>query len=758
MEEKVNTIEKALRPLLQLQDRVIANERKITVLPDLEANVQKTLSLLEPLEKHFNDVSARPAVEAVSHEQIKAIIAEHLGEQGPVDAEQMRPWVLQAVAIQFHNAGQPGGPLGSEAIEALIARRFAARDAAMETSVAMQVEAQLPAVESLLLRQIQKMRWGSAPYALDTEPSNFLQGPTGQRSGTPQQKATWVSGNFQSVAAVPDRESPDQLLDNRNLERSLAQKVVDRVPKGHVHELSKYVVREMANSVVQELVGIFESLLDRLLKEKKQDTIRTMVAELLNQDLSATLLKSHEYLKEREIGHIMQELKRLSTEINDSGIDWEERFRVTGELQKSQEDMSHSVNERCGAIEGQLAEIDSRYVQRMELDTHLASVFKQLQAAKERAAASEAQQQETSAKLSDLRTFCNERFVPKADLADVESRISEEIAASRDQFECGLQNLRENAALDTAHLQLVEGHEELKTSMVSLFEEFRREVGSLETALGEAGRYNDATFATSRTMDATIAAMSETLEHLRKQIQVQVANLEAISATKQALKDVHEEAINTSANLEATLSTASVQLDTVAADLRTLEGAAEYFATKDWAHETAKRLAVEAANECDDKAEIAELQGQLKQERDRINCTLKLYEQSRADLTATMDEVDAVRKQCYDNKCKFDSFRGQIDRVDGRSKTDAAQLETELVEQSRAHAELSRTCETFKQEFLTFVAQQRGEVDILSQRSTQRYLEQMDKAIGITSELDGLKVNHVALHETVQGLRLPPVQ
>eukprot|EP00929_Paragymnodinium_shiwhaense_P008762 TRINITY_DN112733_c0_g1_i1.p1 TRINITY_DN112733_c0_g1~~TRINITY_DN112733_c0_g1_i1.p1 ORF type:complete len:821 (-),score=262.55 TRINITY_DN112733_c0_g1_i1:114-2576(-) len=577
------------------------------------------------------------------------------------------------------------------------------------------------------------------------------------RPSTAQDKAAWSSSTYSAVAAVPDYDDTPPILSYLDLEGSLVEKVVKNEPDRHALGLSDLVVRDMANTVVREIVGIFESLLDRLLLEKKQDTIRTMVAELMTEDLKLTIATGHEQLKKEELGHIIGDLKRLRAELQERDVIWEDRFKVTKELRDSQADLWTTLDDRCKGIEKRVGDVESDFAKRAELREHVESLLGGLEDLRKRATKVEALAEERVEDLAELRTYCKEAYATKLELGDQGQRLLDKIMDACSESAAGRQELRLYAAPLTDLVEFKKQTEEVTKVLTTDVFALKNETAAADVQMKKFQRYCDETFVSKGEQTTFKEEVGKDLVGMRTTLATEVANLTDRTATKLMLEEATGATKKTVDEIQATLGTAVANLDKITLDVRAREETTGSYATKQYAYDTAQKLAQQVALEMSERERVALLRREFEEERERLRQTVRQQQHTRKDLTTQVEEVEALRARSVEQNKLLEVLRNDFDRLDGRELGHSQTCLAGLDSQVKANAELRTLHDRLRGDLQNFVEVQKGESEKLKNLSSQRYLEHMDKALGIHGKLQKIELDHGALQETVKNIKLPKV-
>jgi len=582
-----------------------------------------------------------------------------------------------------------------------------------------------------------------------------------QSRGRPQDKAAWAAGAYGFLRAVPDRAGPAEPLSPGSLEADLARRAAGAARPGPaLPGHADVAVQDLVSATVREIVGVLESLLDRLLLEKKTDTIRNMVAELVTTDVASTIAVGREQLRHREFARIDAELERLGAEARGSSARWDEHLGAMRQLRGDHESLGAVLGERVSSLEARLVSVEQGFVSRPELDAHL------------KAAAREAS--ELGARLTVTEERLSQAFV---DLRDLESRSADSLAAALAQADD-----RVDCSLSTVQQEVVKQLQELRGSTAPL-----ARLGELEAALDAATGAARAGLAELRQEldglsgtvqrerlrgEAAVGAQAEAqasqrqgLEALRLQVETreralrdELAGLAAGAAMRGELEREQASTREALGALHASLSAASSQAQASTVGLRQLEDFCHgSLATKDFAGEVARAHARHVAEEFDKRAAVEQLRREFEDEQERSRQTMRQVQASRRDLSDMIEVFHETRGRCGELGAQCGLLAQQVQDLDGREAEHWSQAQAEASRQGRAQEQLEALHRALREELASQAEMQRGEAERLRNHSTQRYLEQMDRALDLHRGLESVAMGHRELNEAVRSIRLPKV-
>eukprot|EP00928_Gymnodinium_smaydae_P035351 TRINITY_DN24891_c0_g1_i1.p1 TRINITY_DN24891_c0_g1~~TRINITY_DN24891_c0_g1_i1.p1 ORF type:complete len:799 (+),score=224.79 TRINITY_DN24891_c0_g1_i1:117-2513(+) len=203
---------------------------------------------------------------------------------------------------------------------------------------------------------------------------------------------------------------------------------------------------------------------------------------------------------------------------------------------------------------------------------------------------------------------------------------------------------------------------------------------------------------------------------------------------------------------------AASRLDAFASRLQALEAASELLATREYAYGVAAKLAREMTADCNQQAAIDRLRQDFEEEQERARNLAIRSASVRTELNETMDEIQEAKRLNVELNQQVIVLRGAVDRLDSRLTTHGQEAKAEAERQRQACASVTELTRSLREEFRGHVELRRAEDARLSQHGTQRYLEQIDKALGLTTKIEKVEQEHGALHDAVvKSIRLPRV-
>lgn len=574
-----------------------------------------------------------------------------------------------------------------------------------------------------------------------------------------QDKASWNGDSYQAVGAVPHRQDDATLpLSQENLEIQLAARVAQAQPDRSQLGYSEVVVRDVANSVVKEIVGVFESLLDRLLTEKKESTIRSMVAELVTEDVASTIATGREQLKDKEFGHLIRELARLREDAQQRESEVDQRFKVFHDLSelenkhfKELDDKLRSLDARSGALEdGYVPKQDLRELQK-DVKGKLGAVDKRLDEGSER--------HDTLAEA--VRAFegsCRSTYATKLQHADVERRVTTGLGDAADALRRGMDDLQMYAAAESEFARTREEHQKRLASLDAQTFESKQGLDAVNSLLHRSQQFNEEMYATKLSQREAVAAIDQQL----------LASHESLAGSLQAMQDAKADKAEVEESCSALSSSIGGVRDNLRNTTRTLGGLTttlgqlqkhcdDTFMPLSSIDLVLAEQAQQIKKECDTTAAIATLSDDVDKERERLRQLTGQVQHLRTDLVDSTDELHNLSVRHLDLKHYAHEVNARVQRLDDYCAKSFNNNGQALALQRQDHDNLMQLHQVLRDEVRSQAAYQKAEGEQIRGASTHRYMEQLDKGLALHRSLEKIEQRHTELSDSVRGIKLPKV-
>lgn len=581
---------------------------------------------------------------------------------------------------------------------------------------------------------------------------------SGQATRSPQGKAHWTSTDYWTLSAEPSTMFESSVeLGHEDLESRLASRLMSQQPDRRAVGIDEHLVRDVVNMTVKDIVGIFESLMDRLLIDKKQDTLKQMVVELMTDDIANTIAAGQEQLKQREISYLIEEMARLRESLRESDATWEQRFVVTEELGQAIENLRSDMDDRFRSLEARVAANEQDYVRWDDLDNHLLEITKEIKTGVLALEENTRQDAETSMLLKNLQRLCDETLATKEELAQAQAKAEKDLRKTEDKMKALTESVRRASAKETRVQDLEDSIEDkLKTISKEMFEA-KQAIDENATTLKKTIKFSMDTYATKKLVQDDFDSMRAEAKTMNDAISTELGTLMKNKAEKADLvdtdlffrarvKELHE------ANLVM-----SNGLQELTSSVTSLQATVPSLATKDYSLEVAKNCAEEVITNNSEKEEIAGLRREFAEERERARASVRQQQHNRKDLNSSIEELNDLRVKGSKMEQRCRSLEDKLTTLMDTEAEHWEKSQQTILGQVRNHEDLSTLCNALREELAEHTERQRQESERLRDQTTLRYLEQLDKALHLNNGLDTLQESHKQLHATVKNIHLPTI-
>jgi chromosome segregation ATPase len=590
------------------------------------------------------------------------------------------------------------------------------------------------------------------------DPKNPSPGPLGDTmstmaetpiatSGLTQDKAQWAASSFDNIASAPGfkpigeatKEELMKPLTHDSLEADLTMKALAQLPHRPM-QVPEVLIREITSAAVHEIVGIFETLIDRLLIEKKQSVIKDMVAQLVTEDIKDVIAGGREGLKRQELGLLTEGHRKIREDMRAAETAWQKRFLVTQELKENLAELTAEMDTHFHSTDGRLAAVEKDVVPRTEVEIRLNAVVNDLQGVHQRMASLTESITETKQQIADLKNESTEKFATKLHLKDAETRLDGSLTNAKNEMDNGLKALRDHCAAKADVATTFQEHQKKIDSCDAGVAAAKTQIADVSTDLFEARRYAEETYATKVDTEKKLNALKEEMHQTHVELRVDLQDIQDKKATKKSLDDAVG-AINETLNkTRDTLKTTTEGLERTTDNLTKLANHCDAsLAKKEQLDDLGGKLEKGMKDIETAKADIEGVSLEVETERDRLRKCFRQQQHSRVDLNQAIDQMQELKAMKED----FDRHRGiteeRVALLDVREAEHWEETQAVALQLKQAVADLEVNHSQLHDGFQTHVSAQQKESDKLKDYSTKRYLEQMDRALALHTSVKSIR-------------------
>lgn len=578
---------------------------------------------------------------------------------------------------------------------------------------------------------------------------------------TAQSKATLPAADQASAAATPAADRPASRV-HADFEEKLAAQVL-KIGPNHRAMLgySEVVLMDMANCVVRHVVGVFDCLLDRMLMEKKKDVLMSMVSELMTEEVATTIMRGQELLREREFGHMRQELAQMRAELRQTESWWDDRFQVVDELRSVQDHHRAQLGEMNNELSSRMSRIEEGgYVHRNDFDERLALIDQgttQLHAHVQRLDSYNDQQDKV---FGAFQVLCADTFATKtahdelgaALAADAASR-HEELTSNHEKLQRCKADFSEVQSVHKAHADMLDALSSKAAGHASDIEAARGLVQKLQLDVG-------ARFASKEDVQQKLSEQAEACDGVEQRMGQALFNLREIKASRHDVEQAQADMMGSLAALRASHDSRAAQVDKMAAGFSSLELVCnKIVAARDEAVGTlVTKLDANSAAAGKDRELVVQLRRELEEERGYLRRLVQQQQDYREDLGVAVGDLRMLKQQSSEDREAHDKLAAVLEDFDTRWSQQLDEVRGSLAQQLQHNRQLETFNSGLRDELRAHIAMQKNENERLAQHSTLRYMEQLDKALALTKAVDKVAAGHTELSEAVKGIKLPPVE
>lgn len=577
-----------------------------------------------------------------------------------------------------------------------------------------------------------------------------------QASRNLQEKAAWTCQEFWTVSAAdaPSFDDLDADLKHEDVEEAVASKVFEKRPGSRAKGVDEHLVRDVVSMTVKDIVGIFESLVDRVLIEKKGTTLKQMVVELMTDDIANTMASGQEHLKRREIGYIIDEMAEIRELIRENEAGWDRRFVVTDHLSHSIAELRSDMEARFENVERRTKHLEEHYLPRSELEEELGDVMKEIRLGVIALDENTRKDEETGQLLDDLTRMCKETLATRDDLQLLEQKAQNNLTATQEELSERITSLDRQAARETQV-------QELEKAVEHRFEQQGKDIFQCQQGLEEditrtrkLGDYVQETYVTKGLMAERVRSLNENLAKQQADFSSALENLQASKAEKRDLQETNTNFSAMLRELDEASATLSDGLEKVTAMASALVAESHKMASKAYCLEVARSCAHEAVLKNSEKKEIEGLRNEVHEEKCRLRDITMQIQQNTRGMNTCVEDINDLRVKVSKLEKHGDHVDKDLQSLWVTEGEHWSKNQNTFKEQGKRVGEVSACFDALREEVTEHIERQRLESERLREQSTRRYLEQMDRAMDLHGGIEKIETTQ----KEIMTLHLPDVR
>lgn len=586
--------------------------------------------------------------------------------------------------------------------------------------------------------------------------------PSISTAATTQDKAQWATSSSDAVGSVPGFKPIGQatqsdllapLGSHETLEADLAKKALAQLPDRPMN-VPEVLIREITSATVHSIVGICETLIDRLLIDKKDTVIKDMVAQLVTDDISKVIAGGRQDLERQELALLTDGHRKIREDMRAAETSWQKRFEITQELKENLAELTAEMDTHFHSTDGRLGSVEKDLVPRTEVDVRLNTVVNDLQGVHQRLATLTEGISETQQQIADLRNESEEKFATKLHLKDAEKRLNDALSTCKQETDLGLKALRDHCAAKADVATTFQEHQNRLTALDTSLAAAKKEIAEVATDLLGTKKYSEETYATKVESDKKFNALKEEMEKTHVELRSEIQKMEEQKAAKKDVDSAVGQLTETLDKVKDTLKTTSEGLESTTTDLNNLKSHNDAtLASKESVEELKVKLEKDLKDMETAKNDIEGLSLEVETERDRLRKCFRQQQHSRVDLNQAIDQMQELKAM----KDDFDNHRGTTEEkvalLDAREAEHWEEMQADRINLKQAVADLEVNHTQLHDGFQKHVVAQQKDSEKLKEYSTKCYLEQMDKALDLQKSVKSIRSDTQEVKKSVKDLQ-----
>jgi chromosome segregation ATPase len=584
--------------------------------------------------------------------------------------------------------------------------------------------------------------------------------PTSMTASPVASKARWMTEELGSA-------SPPHSAGNRSarpgqpaaaLEESLIEKAMFSLEgrPGDPTAVPQMFIREVVSTTVADIVGILESLVDRLLMTKKHGTIQNMVAQLLTEHVGRTVAEGAREMAKTEVAHLTEGHQQLTENLIRAQRSWEKKFLLTHELKEHLAGQQSQIVAQGEDLESRIEKVNSELMPRAELDARFQKMQKELHELRNEISVNlrKEMRAELEEKVSVLQQNSDETYATKVMLDKVESTLSSNHSKLKVETEEQFSSIASTYATKDEIKDHADTHAERLTEIHEKHDEHHKHFHVLK--VGFESHKSDAqdSFAKADDLSRLESTLLKIVKDLESKTVGKVQQLREECATS---AEVKTELNN--ANRERSLSNQQQdqlrkEAEVLHIRLRDLQTFCQESLSKKQEVETVAALVTAQKERIAFLAEDNKrLHAELEAERQRIRSCFRQQQNNRSDLNQLIEKHEELASVRED----FEHFKSAADdvqeRLDKREEAHWHELRAEQLTLRQNSSRLNRDVKEVGEDLVKMQKTRLQEEEIQKTAVSSKFIEQMDKAFQVADQIKNAHSKIEVLSDHVHTLQ-----
>lgn len=566
-------------------------------------------------------------------------------------------------------------------------------------------------------------------------------------------KARWTTEDFGSASpphsagkALSARNPPPAALEEGLIDKALGS-LAGR--PGDPTAVPQMFIREVVSTTVADIVGILESLVDRLLLTKKHGTIQTMVAQLLTDHVGETLAEGAREIAKREVDALTEGHQKLTESLVRAERSWEKKFLLTHEIKESVSAAQAQFEKQEKELESRIEKVIGEIVSRSEIESKFQKIQAEMEELRKESTVNLRKEllEKVEEKTDAVHKHACETYATMDTINQISETVSKDLSKLKSDHHERFSTIADTYATKEMIQAHADTHEEKFNEIHEKHSETHRHFHMTKVAFEEHKTDSHDLFARANDLKTLETSLKKIVKDLEAKTVGKVQQLREECATSSDVKNELDAA--TADRMKSNVAQDQLIKDTeiLYIKLRDLQTFCQESLSKKNEVETVAALVTAQKERIAFLAEDNKrLHAELEAERQRIRSCFRQQQNNRSDLNQLIEkheELASVREDFEHFKSAADEVQEKLDK---REEAHWHELRAEQLTLRQNSSRLHRDVKEVGEDLSKMRSVKTQEEEDQKKNMGAKLLEQMDQAFQVN---DQVKHAHLKIEDLV---------
>eukprot|EP00746_Dinoflagellata_sp_MGD_P001767 gnl/MRDRNA2_/MRDRNA2_103358_c0_seq1.p1 gnl/MRDRNA2_/MRDRNA2_103358_c0~~gnl/MRDRNA2_/MRDRNA2_103358_c0_seq1.p1 ORF type:complete len:688 (-),score=159.58 gnl/MRDRNA2_/MRDRNA2_103358_c0_seq1:145-1941(-) len=586
--------------------------------------------------------------------------------------------------------------------------------------------------------------------------------PPSMTSSPVASKARWMTEEMNSASpphsAQPGFRSARPGPPAAALEESLIEKAMLSLEgrPGDPTAVPQMFIREVVSTTVADIVGILESLVDRLLMTKKHGTIQKLVTELLTEHVGRTMAEGAREMAKTEVAHLTEGHQQLTDKLIRAEQSWQKKFLLTHELKEHLAELQSQIVAQGEDLQGRIEKVNAELMPRAELDMRFQKMQEELQELRTELTVNlrKEMRAELQERTNVIQQNADETYATKAALGKVESTLSADLSTLKTHTEEQFAGIASMYATKQEIQDHSDIHAENHADLHGMHKEIHTHIHVLKAGFENHKEDSHTRFAKADDVERLEDTLHRIVKDLEDKTVGKVQKLREECATSAEVKTELANATRERGLANQQQEQLRKEAEVLHVRLRDLQTFCQESLSKKQEVETVAALVTAQKERIAFLAEDNKrLHAELEAERQRIRSCFRQQQNNRSDLNQLIEkheELASVREDFEHFKLAADDVQ---ERLDKREEAHWHELRAEQLTLRQNSSRLHRDVKEVGEDIVKMQKTRLQEEEVQKKQMSTKFIEQMDQAFQVANEIKHAHSKIEVLTDTVTILQ-----